>query len=307
MAKASLVRFRSFLILAVLSLVATPLVVQAQADGKKRTPKKEICLTFDELPEASTFGESDRDAIAYLTLQTLKTYEIKATGFVVGDRVGTSFDMLGQWLNEGHTLGTMTYSNQDLNEIGIENFIENIRLGGEAIEEMLEGFGQKKRYFRYPFLHYGDNVETKRQIEMYLDHMDYVVAHATIIPEDYLYNLTLEKLGKVPDSAAFWSLMNEYVNHVIDEVERQEAMAMELMGRPVRQIMLLHFNRLNAVFLEEIVLALKDLGYEFVTLDRALADEVYSLPEGYLDGRGVSYLEMLIKSNPDMLPAQPRK
>ena len=280
--------------------------VTAQSGGKKKEPKKEICLTFDELPEASSFQDSDRNAIAYLTLQTLKTYEIKAAGFVIGERVETSFDILGQWLNEGHTLGNMTYSNPDLNEIGIENFIENIRMGEETISQMLEGFGQKKRYFRYPFLHYGDNVETKRQIDLYLNHEDYIVAHATVVPEDYLYNLTLEKLGKVPDSAAFLSLMNEYVNHVIDEVERQEAMAKELLGRPVRQIMLLHFNRLNAVYLEDIILALKDLGYEFVSLDRALADDVYSMPEGYLGGRGVSYLEMLIKSNPDMIPAQPR-
>jgi peptidoglycan/xylan/chitin deacetylase (PgdA/CDA1 family) len=302
----SMFRFRSLWCGVMVLAMLVPTASFAQSDSKKKTPKKEICLTFDELPEAASFGESDRNAIAYLTLQTLKSYEIKAAGFVVGERVGTSFDILGQWLNEGHTLGNMTYSNQDLNEIGIENFIENIRLGGEAIEQMIEGFGQKKHYFRYPFLHYGDNVETKRQIEMYLEHMDYSVAHATVIPEDYLYNLTLEKLGKVPDSIAFWSLMNEYVNHVIDEVERQEAMAMELMGRPVRQILLLHFNRLNAVFLEEIILALKDIGYEFVTLDRALADDVYTMPEGYFEGRGVSYLEMVIKSNPDMLPAQPR-
>ena len=306
MSNISSFRFRALFMIAVVLFGVIGLAAAAPAQGTRKAPKKEICLTFDELPEASSFQESDREAIAYLTLQTLKAYNIKAAGFVVGERVDISFDILGQWLNEGHTLGSMTYSNQDLNEIGIENFIENTRMGAEAIEQMLEGFGQKKRYFRYPFLHYGENVETKRQIELYLEHLNCIVAHATVVPEDYLYNLTLEKLGKIPDSAAFLSLMNEYVNHVIDELERQEAMARELLGRPVRQIMLLHFNRLNAVYLEDIILALQDLGYEFVSLDRALADDVYSMPEGYFEGRGVSYLEMLIKSNPDMLPAQPR-
>lgn len=275
--------------------------------AQKKEPKKEICITFNELPESHSFQDADREALAYLILQTLKAHEVTAAGFVVGERVESSFDLLGQWLNEGHVLGNMTYSNQDLHEIGIEKFIENTQMGHDAIEQMIEGFGQKKRYFRFPFLHYGNDIEAKRQVMLYLEHMNYTVAHATVIPEDYLYNLTLEKMGRVPDSAEFERLLNEYINSVLDELERQEALAKELMGRPVRQILLLHFNRLNAVYLDEMLTAMEDMGYEFVSLDKALNDELYDIAEGYFGGRGVSYIEMLLESNPDMIPAQPRE
>lgn len=275
--------------------------------AQKKEPKKEICITFNELPESHSFQDADREALAYLILQTLKAHEVTAAGFVVGERVESSFDLLGQWLNEGHVLGNMTYSNQDLHEIGIEKFIENTQMGHDAIEQMIEGFGQKKRYFRFPFLHYGNDIEAKRQVMLYLEHMNYTVAHATVIPEDYLYNLTLEKMGRVPDSAEFERLLNEYINSVLDELERQEALAKELMGRPVRQILLLHFNRLNAVYLDEMLTAMEDMGYEFVSLDKALNDEMYDITEGYFGGRGVSYIEMLLESNPDMIPAQPRE
>lgn len=274
---------------------------------KNKEPKKQICITFNELPESNSFAEADRDALAYLILQTLKQHEVSAAGFVVGERVESSFDILGQWLNEGHVLGNMTYSNQDLNELGIEKFIENTQMGHDAIEQMLEGFGQKKRYFRFPFLHYGSDLESKRQVGLYLEHMNYTIAHATVVPEDYLYNLQLEKMGKVPDSAEFLRLLNEYINSVLDELERQERLAKELMGRPVRQILLLHFNRLNAVYLDEMLTAIEDMGYEFVSLDKALQDDMYDIAEGYYGGRGVSYTEMLLESNPDMIPAQPRE
>jgi len=98
--------------------------------------------------------------------------------------------------------------------------------------------------------------------------------------------------------------MNEYINHVLDELERQERLAQDIMGRPVKQILLLRANRLNAVYLDELLGALKEEGYEFVGLDSALKDEIYEIPEDYLGLKGVSFLEMIVQSNPDMMPAQ---
>jgi peptidoglycan/xylan/chitin deacetylase (PgdA/CDA1 family) len=277
-------------------------VVPAQEKGKK--PTKEICITFNELPAAKSFAGVDRDAINYLILEALKAHGVKATGFVVGENVETGYDILGRWLNEGHQLGNMTYSNQDLNELGIEQFIREIKLGADAIAPMLDGFGQKKRYFRYPYLHYGNTVEAKKQVKLYLDDRNYIVAHASVVPDDYLYNLSLEKLGKIPDSTEYENLMNEYINHVLDEIEREEQLSKEFIGRPVRQILLLRANRLNAIYLDEMLTAIENMGFKFITLDRALKDEVYSKTEAYYGSRGLGYIDMLRESDPDLLPAE---
>ena len=276
----------------------------SSAQEKKSGEKKQIAITFDELPAARSFGEIDREAITYLLLTTLKQFEVKATGFVVADQIEDSYDLLGQWLNDGHRLGNQTLSGQDYNRLGPEQFIQDIRKGDEALESMLSGFGQKKRYFRYPYLHYGDTQERRKQATLFLGAQGYVVCPATVVPEDYLYNLNLIKLGKVPDSAKYENLMNEYINHVLDELERQERLAKDIMDRPIKQILLLRTNRLNAVFLGELLGALKDMGYEFVTLDSALKDEVYEIPEAYYDMKGLGYLDMIIESNPDLIPAK---
>ena len=272
--------------------------------GKKKKTSREICITFDELPASQGFGEVDRNAVTYLLLQALKKYDVKATGFVIGERIEDSYDILGQWLNDGHRLGSMTYSNQDLHQLGIEQFIGDIAAGHDALETMLSGFGQKKRYFRYPYLHYGNTVESKRQVKLYLEQYNIIPVHATVVIEDYLFNLSLEKLGKVPDSAAFEELMNEYINHVLDEVERSERLSKEVLKRSCRQILRLKANRLNAVYLDEMLTALKEMGFKFITLDRTLKDKLYSAPEAYFGARGVSYLEMIKQSDADLLPAQ---
>jgi len=272
--------------------------------GAKKKSSKEICITFEQLPVAESFGEVDREAITYLILDALQRHKVKAAGFVVGVRIQKGYDILGRWLNDGHTLGSMTFTNQDYNNLGIEPFLSDINHGIGAIEPILSGFGQKWRYFRFPFLHYGATVEAKKQARLYLEDKDVTIVHATVVPEDYLYNLSFEKLGKRPDSADYERLLNEYVNHVLDELERVERLALKLVNRPVKQILLLRANRLNAVYLDDLLTALTDQGYKFISLQKALKDKVYSKAEAYYDSKGVGYLDMIWMSDPDLLPAE---
>ncbi len=290
----------------VISIVLLTILVMAGGSDllAQSKAKKEICLTFDELPVARSFGEIDREAINYLVLAALKRHEVKATGFVVGEQIEDSFDILGQWLNAGHRLGNLTWSGQDYNLLGPEQFITDIRRGADALEPMLKGFGQKKRYFRFPYQHYGDNMERRQAVTLFLDDQGHTVCPASVIPEDYLYNLNLTKLGKTPDSAKFDLLLNDYINHVLDELERVERLAKNLVGRPVKHILLLRTNRLNAVYLDELLMALKGAGYQFITLDTALKDKVYQKQEAYYGLKGLGYLDMIQQSDPDLLPAE---
>jgi hypothetical protein len=198
----------------------------------------------------------------------------------------------------------MTYSNQDYNELGIEQFINEIRLGDDALEGMLSGFGQKERYFRYPFLHCGTTVKSKREAADFLESINNIDVPATILPEDYLYNLRLTKMGKEPDSTEFVGLLNEYVNHVLDEIERCELVARQVAGRPVKQILALQANRLNAVYLDEMLGAIEGLGYKYITIDQSLKDPIYSESEAYFGTRRLGWLDRILASDPDLLPAE---
>lgn len=254
---------------------------------------KSIAITFNELPAAETFGEVHPEAINFLILQSLKKHEVKATGFVVGVNLENQYDLIGQWLNDGHAIGSMTYNYEDLNDLGYQKFIEEVSMGEAELEPMLENFGQKKRYFRFPFLHYGADKESKRQVKGYLQSQNTVIAHASVVPDDQMYNYTLNKMGKVLDSLQYVVLRDEYFNSVFDELERAEVMAQDVAGHQVKQILMLQANRLNAIYLDELLTALEEAGYKFVTLDAALRDDVYAQSESYYGLRGVGYLDML--------------
>jgi peptidoglycan/xylan/chitin deacetylase (PgdA/CDA1 family) len=269
-----------------------------------KRPDRLICISFDELPASQTFTEIDRRMVCDVILEALKEHDVKAIGFVVGDYVKGDFDILGQWLNAGHLLGNMTGANSDLHEVGFENFIDDIITGHQMLEPMLSGFGQRERYFRYPFLHYGQNLETKRQVTGFLASQGVISIPATVVVEDYLYNLSLEKLGEEVDSASYYAIMEEYLNHVMDQLEEAEALSQEVLHRPCRHILQLRANRLNSAFCDELLTALQAAGYRFVSIDEALEDEVYGAPEGYSGARGVGWLHMIRYSDPNLLPAE---
>jgi hypothetical protein len=280
------------------------LIMSFSTFGQEKKKKLEIAITFDELPASLGFGEVDKQAINYLILQALENHEVNATGFVVGQYVDDEFDVLGKWLNAGHKLGSMTNSNQDFHQIDAESFIADIRAGNEVIEQMLSGFGQSHRYFRFPYLHYGITAEDREAVMVYLEDQNIIVAHATTLVDDYLFNLTLEKMGKIPDSAQLMQLRQEYLDHITERIQDVEFKSKDMLGRYCRQILQLRTNRLNALFLEDILSTIERMNYKFVSLDRALQDPLFEKSEAYFGSRGAGYLDMILQSDPDLLPAE---
>ncbi len=98
-------------------------------DAQPVKATKSIAITFNELPAAEAFGEVHPEAINFQILAALKKHDVKAAGFVVGDNLENHYDLIGQWLNDGHMIGSMTFNYEDMNEVGFAKFIEEIAWG----------------------------------------------------------------------------------------------------------------------------------------------------------------------------------
>lgn len=119
------------------------------------------------------------------------------------------------------------------------------------------------------------------------------IAHASVVTEDFVYNMTLEKISPAADSLDLMRLEREYLDHILERLGHFETVAGEVAGRPVRHILQLRVNRLNAMFLDDVLAELQDKGYQFVDLRHALGDWVYRKEESYFGTMGLSYLERI--------------
>jgi peptidoglycan/xylan/chitin deacetylase (PgdA/CDA1 family) len=291
-------------------LIIFPLTAFCQESQEKPVAKKEkkvtdkkICITFDNLPAERNYIHEERIEINEAILAALKKHEVPAAGFVIGDNIEGDWKILVDWLEGKHTLGFMTSSGQDLSNAPTEMFLADITKGKEVMEDIVDAYKQKGRYFRFPFLQYGDKPETKHKIEKFLKDYEISIAHTSIITEDFVYNLSLEKIINSNDSLKLLNLRDEYITHILERLGYYESLAIEILDRPIRHILQLRANRLNAMFLDDILLIIKDKGYKFVSLNYALKDKAYQRPDAYYGTKGVSFLERIKLSNPDLLPA----
>ena len=65
---------------------------------------------------------------------------------------------------------------------------------------------------------------------------------------------------------------------------------MKLLNREIIQTLLLHANSINADYFGDVAKMYKKRGYKFITLEYALKDEAYRLPDKFTGRAGISWL-----------------
>ena len=99
-----------------------------------------VALTFDDGPSRWT----------PLVLDLLREHEMRATFFVIGQRVRERPDDLKRIVAEGHEVGSHTLTHPRLTEISDEEVRTEIQGGQDAVEEVL---GKAPSLFRAPGFH----------------------------------------------------------------------------------------------------------------------------------------------------------
>ena len=69
-----------------------------------------------------------------------------------------------------------------------------------------------------------------------------------------------------------------------------ERNSMDLFGREMRQILLVHANALNADYFDLLAQMIERRGYRFITIERALEDPAYKTPDTYTGTGGITWI-----------------
>ena len=192
--------------------------------------------------------------------------------------------LLDLWLDAGAELGNHTYSHPDINNVTLADYTANVVKGEPILRAALAARGRTLRYFRHPYLHAGPTPEVKAGLQKFLGDAGYGVAPVTLDNSDYMYAALYTR----PEHRE--RVRREYLPYMESVVAFFEERAVEVAGRAFPQILLIHDNELNADLMPDLLEMFRRRGYRFVTLDEALADEAYRLPEGYVGRGGFSWI-----------------
>lgn len=234
---------------------------------------KEISLSFDDAPREGTqyFSGVQRTEIL---LKALSEAKVNRAAFYLNPiRMNTSegVNRAKSYALAGHVLGNHSYDHPDLKVVGAEAFVESIHKSHFLIKD-LDGF---KPWFRYPFLSKGKNSEEVVKVSNSLGKINYKDACITIDNFDWYMDSLFQKALKEKKTINFDKLRTAYVDILLDSINFYDRLALKVLGRSPRHVLLLHENDLNALFLPNLVHALKEQGWKIITPEEAYSDSIW--------------------------------
>jgi peptidoglycan/xylan/chitin deacetylase (PgdA/CDA1 family) len=271
------------------------LLVLAALAAAQETPSRRMAITIDDLPFVSVNALPPEEirARSERLLGHLQRRSIPAVGFVIESKVfeagredSERVALLDHWLESGMELGNHTYSHFDFHHTALVKFQDDVVLGEVVTRRLLTARGRRLRYFRHPMLHTGTDLESKAGLERFLRAHGYHVAPVTVDNQDFLFARAYDRA----DDRGKAAILESYLRYMAAVVTYYEAQSRMILGYELPQILLLHANSLNADGLGRLLDILEQRGYEFVTLEEALRDEAYSLPDAYVGPSGITWL-----------------
>ncbi len=198
---------------------------------------------------------------------------------------------LGMWVDSGFELGNHTYSHSSLNRVGLQAWEDDVIQGESVTRLLLAQHNMKLRYFRHPYLDTGRDLETRRQAEAFLVGRGYHIAPVTLDAWDWMYGGVYEDAKKRADVMLQQQLVKSYLEYTDAVFAYSEQLSKEIIGYEPKQILLLHGNQLEADHFNELAEVIRKRGYRFITLEDALSDQAYSLPDTFVGEEGTGWLE----------------
>ena len=276
------------LILVVLLPSLCPGGASAQVSGDGPAQRKAIAVTIDDLPLNGPPLEIGRlRAMTERLLSGIRRHRIPAVGFVnesqlyVPGETDARIALLRAWADAGVELGNHTFSHLGFRGASLASYQDDFIRGDTVTRMLMKEKNRQVRYFRHPFLQMGETRELEQSFEAFLAERGYRAAPVTIDTLDWMFLAAYARARAQGDAPMAKRVSDEYLRYVGLKFDFCERAAAELFGRPVRHVLLLHANELNADNFDGLVKVIKDRGYQFVTLERALEDPAYRPPDRY--------------------------
>jgi len=282
----------SLVLLCLVCLNGAPLNAQVKVD-------RQVAVTIDDLPA----GMADRLPAAQITamtaklLGTLRDQKIPVVGFVnerklyKAGEVDERIKVLQMWLDYGFELGNHSFSHQSLNQIELKDWENDVVQGESVLRILLAPKKLRLRYFRHPYLDTGRDLTTRRKAEEFLTQRGYRIAPVTLDGWDWAFAGIYEDAKQRNDTALQARIVKDYLAHHDAEFAWAEELSRKVVGYEPKQVLLLHASNLEADHIGELLDLLRKRGYRFITLEDALGDQAYSLPNTYVGEEGSGWIE----------------
>lgn len=236
---------------------------------------KTIALSFDDAPRGPGAFLSVGQRNAHL-IAALRDADVEQAAFFINPgriTAGNGAEQrIDRYVAAGHVIANHTFLHTKLSATSAEAFIEQI----DKADDWLKGRAGFRPWFRFPALDEGGPNKTKRDaVRAALKARGLRNGYASVDGSDWFMEgqtIAAKKAGEAIDMAALRQL---YVETMVQSADFSDALMRRTLGRGVPQMLLLHETDIAALFVADLVAALRRDGWTIITADAAFADPAY--------------------------------
>ncbi|BBB59489.1 hypothetical protein UNDKW_1216 [Undibacterium sp. KW1] len=259
--------------------------ISLAADASAQT----VAITIDDGPNLEQTPRLSPEQRNLAMLKALSRHGVTAALFVTANYAATQpagYALAKAWGDAGHAVGNHSMSHPDLHsdKVSLAQYQKEI-LDCDAIISTLPGY---QKWYRYTYLREGNTPEKRDGMRSFLKQHNYRNAYVSLDTSDWRLNEKLvEVLGKNPQ-ADVSVIKRAYLAHIRQRAEAYRALSWQLQGRDIPQVLLMHHNLINALWLDDVLAQFKDMGWKFTTPAAAFSDPVYQLvPDRLASGQSL--------------------
>lgn len=248
-----------------------------------------VAFTFDDGPHLAETPRLSAKARNQAMLDALAKHGVKATLFVTVNNGANRPEGLAfarAWGEAGHTIGNHTMSHPDLDsaKVTLAQYQQEM-LECDAVIRNLPGY---RKWFRFTFLREGNTPEKRDGMRAFLKEQNYRNAYVSLDTSDWRLDQKLTETLKKDPKAEVTPIKEAYLAHVMQRAEAYRKLSQQLQGRDIAQVILLHHNLINALWLDDVIAMFKQKGWTITTPETALEDPVYQFqPERAAAGQSL--------------------
>ncbi len=238
-------------------------------------PTKRIALSFDDAPRGRgpMYSGDERAKVLIDTLAKAKSGPVVFFVTTKGFANTGGKQRVESYADAGHLIANHSHNHKWLSRMETEEYIADI----DQAEGNLQGLANRRPWFRFPYLDEGRPLEKRDAIRAALEQRGIKNGYVTIDNYDWYIEGQWQKAVKAGKTVDMQALQNAYVDMLMGAVHFYDQAAVETFDRSPTHIILLHENDLAALFIDDLIAALRADGWEIVSPDAAYADPIASI------------------------------
>jgi len=235
-----------------------------------------LAITIDDGPDTRSTPHMSAPQRNQAMLDALARHKVQAALFVTsghGANTPDGMQLLRAWSQAGHAIGNHTVSHPDLHKVDLASYQQEV-LECDRLIRTLPGY---QKWLRFTYLREGNTPEKIDGMRSFLREHGYRNAQVSIDTSDWRLNEALEQVLKTDPAADVSAIRSAYLAHVRQRMLAYRELSHTLQGRDIAQVLLLHHNLINAMWLDDILVQAKEMGWKIIPPAAAFADPVYQL------------------------------